>query len=73
MINILILQDLVLKKLLEITKEFKEYRFQQNLPVEFSKDDKVLKETIFADPWLHRNNVEFVDINIKELLDRKHK
>ena len=39
-------------KLFEITKEFKEFKFQQNLGIEFSKNDEVFKSNILADPWL---------------------
>ena len=37
-------------KLFEITKELKELKFQQNIQVEFLKDDKVVKEMIFVGP-----------------------
>ena len=53
----------------EITEEFKYFKFQQNLRVEFTKTDEVFNNKIFADPWLESEKIEFNDINIDELLD----
>ena len=63
----------IINKLFEITKEFKESELQQNLLVEFSKDGKVLKETIFVDPWLDLNKVKLGNIDINELSDKNTK
>ena len=41
--------------------------------VEFSKDDKVFEDTIIVEQWLDSNNVEFDDINIKNLLHKQIK
>ena len=41
--------------------------------MEFWKDDKVLKEKIFADPCLDSNKVELDNIIVDELLDKQHK
>ena len=40
-------------KLFEITREFKEFEFQQNLQIESSKNDENFKNKIFAYPWFH--------------------
>ena len=56
-------------KIFEITKEFKEFRFQQNLPVELAKNDEVFKSKIFTDPWFDLEEIEFSYINIDELID----
>ena len=49
----LIFKDLLLKnKLFEITKEFKEFKFQQNFRIEFTKNDEVFKNEILADLWI---------------------
>lgn len=37
-------------KLFEINKELKEYEFQQNLQIEFTKNDEVFINQIFSDP-----------------------
>ena len=60
-------------KLFEITKESIKFKFQKNLKVELSKDDKVFEDTIIVEQWLDSNNVEFDDINIKSLLDKQIK
>ena len=49
----LTLQDRLLKELFEITKEYKEFKFQQNLQIEFSKNNEVFKNKIFVDRWFH--------------------
>ena len=59
-------------KLFQTTKEFKEFKFQQNLRIEFTKNDKVFKNRIFADPWFDSEKIEFNDTNIDELLDIQH-
>ena len=38
-------------KLFEISGEFREFKFQQNLRTEFTKNDKAFKNQIFAAPW----------------------
>ena len=43
MMNSLILQDLQLKKM-------KEFKFQQNLRIEFIKNDEIFKNKVFANP-----------------------
>ena len=48
------------------------FTFKQSSRVEFSKDEKALKETIFVDPWLDSNKVEFDCINVDEILDNQH-
>ena len=50
MITILNLKEL---KLLEMTKEFKDFTFQQNLREEYKKDKKVFKKTRLVDPQLN--------------------
>ena len=53
MMSSLIFKDLLLKnKLFEITKEFKEFKFQQNFRIEFTKNDEVFKNEILADLWI---------------------
>ena len=37
-------------KLSKTSKEFKEFKFQQNLRIEFTKNDKDFKNKIFSDP-----------------------
>ena len=59
-------------KLFEITKKSKEFKFQQNLRIEFSKNQEAFKNKIFADPWLDSEKLEFNDTNIDELLDIQH-
>ena len=49
--NSLSLHKLLLKiELFEITKKFKELKFQQNLRVEFTKKKDILKNRLFEDP-----------------------
>ena len=50
-------------KLLEVTEEFKEFKFWQNLEIEFNKNDEVFKNKIFASPCFDSLQVEFNDIN----------
>ena len=45
--------------------------FQQNLRLEFEKK-RALDEIIFADPWLDSHQEVSDDINIDQLLDKKH-
>ena len=45
--------------------------FQQNLRLEFEKE-RVLDEIVFADPWLDSYKEVSDDINIDQLLDKKH-
>lgn len=54
-----------------MTKEFKEYKFQQKLNIEFTKDENVFKETIFVDSWLISDKKIFDDINFDKLLDKQ--
>ena len=37
-------------QLFQITKEFREFNFEQNLRIEFTKNDKVFENKIFAGP-----------------------
>ena len=57
MMKRLYLQDENKNKLHWIINEPKEFKFQQNLGVEFSKDGKALNEIIFVDTWLDSNKV----------------
>ena len=41
------LRTSIKNKLFEITKEFKEFKFQQSLRIEFTKNDKVFENKIF--------------------------
>ena len=59
-------------ELFEITKECKEFNFQQNLLIEFTKNDEAFKNKIFKIPWFDSENLEFNDTNIDELLDIQH-
>ena len=56
----------------EITKEFKEFKFQQNFWIGFTERDKVFKNKKFADPWFGSGNIKVNNINIDELLDIPH-
>ena len=58
MMKSLYLQDGNKNKLHWIINESKEFKFQQNLGVEFSKDGKALKEIIFVDTWFDSNKVD---------------
>ena len=58
--------------LVEITKEFKEFKFQQNLSTEFIKNDETFKNKIFADKIFDSEKLEFIDTNIDELIDIQH-
>ena len=69
----LTLQDLLFKKIYEIIKEFKDFKFQQNLRIEFTKNDEPFKNKIFADPWFGLERFKFKNINIDEILDIQHK
>ena len=62
--NSLTLRDLLIKKISKITKEFEELSFQQNLWIEFTKNDEVFKNKIFSDPWFDSEKIESNDINI---------
>ena len=59
-------------KLFKITKECKEFKFEQNLQVEFTKNDEVFKGKVFIDPWFDSETIEFNDINIDQLHDIQH-
>ena len=48
----------------DITKEFIVFEFQENLQIEFTKNDEA-----FKNPWFDSEKIEFNDINIDELLD----
>ena len=48
----------------DITKEFIVFEFQENLQIEFTKNDEVFKNN-----WFNSEKIEFNDINIDELLD----
>ena len=69
----LTLQDLLFKKIYEIIKEFKDFKFQQNLRIEFTKNDEPFKNKIFADPWFGVERFKFKNITIDEILDIQHK
>ena len=57
-------------KLFELTKEFKYFKCQQNLRIEFEKEG-VLNEIKFVDPWFVSCKKEFEDINIDEFIDKQ--
>ena len=58
--------------LFEVTKEFKEIKFQQNIRIKFTKNDEVFKNKVFADQWFDSQEIELNLINIDELLDTQH-
>ena len=39
------------------------------MQIEFTKNNKVFKNKIFADPWFDSDKIEFNDINIDDVLD----
>lgn len=39
------------------------------MQIEFTKNNKVFKNKIFADPWFDSDKIEFKDINIDDVLD----
>lgn len=41
-------------------------KLQQNLGVEFLKNEKALEEIIFVDPWLDSNKEKLNNINFEE-------
>ena len=45
-------------KINEMTKEFKEFKFRQNLRAAFLKDEKVVNKIIFIDTQLDSNKVK---------------
>ena len=55
----------------EITKEFKDFKFKQNLRLEFEKEEKVLKEIMFLDRWPNSYKKVYNDITIDKLLDKQ--
>ena len=59
-------------RFLEEIEEFKEFKFQQNLRLEVTKNDEVFKNKVFADPWIDSEKTEFFDINFNELLHVQH-
>ena len=60
MISSLITKSSIKDEIMEITEEFKEFKFRQNLQIEFTKSGEV---------WFGSEKIEFNDINIDELLD----
>ena len=70
MTSSLTLHNLLLK--INYMKLLKEFKFQQNLQMEFTKNDKVLKHKIFIDPWFDSEKIEYNYINIDELSDINH-
>ena len=66
------MQDCVLNKSFEVTKEFKDFKFQQNLKGEYNKGKKTFNETIFVDPRFDSHKQEFSDMKIDGLLDKQH-
>ena len=65
-------EELVLKIELEMTKECKDFKFQQNLRLECKKDAKVPFKTQLIDSQLNSYKVVFDYITIDELLDKQH-
>ena len=59
-------------KLFEKDKEFKEFKFQQNLKIELTKDEKVFKETKFVDPWLDSYKEVVDNTTNDELFVKQH-
>ena len=54
------------------TKASKEFQFQQNLQLEFTKTDKIFKNNVFADPRFDSGKTEFKNMIIDKLLDIQH-
>ena len=54
----------------EITKKVKEFKFQQNLRIEFTKNDEFFQNKKFAGPWFDSEKTEFN--NIDKLLNIQH-
>ena len=48
-------------------------KLQQNLGVEFLKNEKALKEIIFVDPWLDSNKEKLNEIDFEEQPNKKYK
>ena len=59
-----LIRSAIKNKLFDITKEFIVFEFQENLQIEFTKNDEVFKNN-----WFDSEKIEFNDINIDELLD----
>ena len=53
-----------------MTKKVKEFKFQQNLRIEFTKNDEFFQNKIFAGPWFDSEKTEFN--NIDKLLNIQH-
>ena len=54
-------------RLMEITKELKEFKFQQYLQIEFIKNIDFFGNNIFSNLWFRYEEIKFDDINIDEL------
>ena len=52
----------------EITKEFKEFKFRQNLRIEFTKNDEAFRYKIIADPWFDSEKLELSNTNLMNYL-----
>ena len=50
-------------------KKKKKKKIQQNLRIEFTKNDDPFKNKIFADPWFDEQKIGFNDTNIDEIAD----
>ena len=54
-------------KINEMTKEFKEFKFRQNLRAAFLKDEKVVNKIIFIDTQLDSNKVKLDNVYAEKL------
>ena len=52
-----------------MTIEFKEFKFQQNVHIEFIENNEFYKNKIFANPWFDSEKITFTDTTIDELID----
>ena len=52
-----------------MTIEFKEFKFQQNVSIEFIENNEVYKNKIFANLWFDSEKIKFTDGTIDELID----
>lgn len=57
---------------LQITEEFQDFKPQQHSKPKFWKEEKVLNEILFVDPWLDSCRELFDDVTTDELLDKQH-
>ena len=60
------------KKMFEIARAFNDFKFQPNLKLEFTKDEKGLNEIKFVNPWLDSYKEVFDDAPIDEQVDKQY-